>query len=92
MTGEWGRFVDWFADDAVMKFRGPAVGPYTGKAAIALAYRENPPTDTIELAADTFTDGEELVVPYRWRATGELGTMRFMSIGGLVSRLVVTFD
>jgi hypothetical protein len=91
-TGDWDAFADRFADDAAMEFRGPPVGPFVGKAAIWRAYAETPPTDTIELAGSPHEEGAVLVVPYRWCATGEPGTMRFeQTADGLISRLVITF-
>lgn len=90
VTGSLDQFVCFFSDDAVMEFHGPPVGPFTGRDAIELAYREKPPTDTIELAGDTSAEGDVVVAPYRWRATGETGTMRFAD--GKVTWLSVSFD
>jgi len=92
VTGSWDQFVGSFADDALMEFHGPPVGPFTGRDAIGLAYRENPPTDTIELAGDTREEGDVVVTPYRWCATGETGTMRLRFSDGKVTWLSVTFD
>ncbi len=89
-TGEWGPFVAYFADDAVMMFEGAALGPVPGKAAIERAYREHPPDDTIALVGAPWTGGEVLVVPYRWAATGTSGTMRFTMARGLIVSLTVT--
>ena len=89
-TGEWDRFVEYFSDDAVMEFEGPPAGPLTGKAAIRLAYRQQPPDGTIELVGPTFHDDDVLVAPYRWTATGGTGTMRFETTDGLISRLIIT--
>ena len=89
--GDWGRLVEYFADDAVMTFQGPSIGPVTGKPAIQLAYRQNPPDDTIELSGPTFEDGDTLVAPYRWAATGESGTMWFKTnTAGLITSLTVS--
>lgn len=91
-SGRWQPVVDRFADDAVLEFVGPPVGPFVGRAAIAAAYATSPPDDTIELAGPPAIVGDELVVPYRWRRTGSTGSMRFTSHGELIDRLVVTFD
>ena len=91
-TGDWDEVIGRFSDDAVVEFRGPPVGPFDGKAAIARAYRRSPPTDTIELAGDIVIDGDVVVAPYRWCGTGAGGTMRFRVADGLIRRLVVTFD
>jgi hypothetical protein len=83
-TGDWAPFMARVSNDAILKFAGPTVGPYEGKAAIADPYAANPPDDTIER--------DEVIVPYRWSATGAGGTMRFTECAGLIVRLVVTFD
>jgi steroid delta-isomerase len=91
-SGVWTAFVEQFADDAVLEFVGPPVGPFAGRAAIAEAYARNPPDDEVELAGPVRTDGDELVVPYRWVSTGATGTMRVSERAGRIVRLVVTFD
>ena len=91
-NGVWDAFVDRFADDAVLEFVGPPVGPFVGRAAIYEAYLRSPPNDTIVLNGPPVTDEVELVVPYRWMADGATGTMRFTPRGGHIARLVVTFD
>jgi steroid Delta-isomerase len=90
--GRWEPFVERFADDAVLEFVGPPVGPFVGRAAIAAAYESSPPDDTIEVVESPWISGDELVVPYRWLRTGLSGSMRFTSHDGLIDHLVVTFD
>lgn len=90
--GGWHGFVRRFADDAVLEFVGPLVGPFVGRDAIAVAYIASAPNDTIELIGPPSADRAEVVVPYRWRSTGATGTMRFTTHDGLIERLVVTFD
>jgi steroid Delta-isomerase len=90
--GDWSTFVAGFADDAVLEFVGPPVGPFAGRDAIAAAYAANPPDDTISANGPARDDGDETVVPYRWNATGATGTMRFTEHDGRIQRLVVTFD
>jgi steroid Delta-isomerase len=91
-AGAWDQFVGSFSDDAVMEFHEPPVGPFIGRAAIELAYRGSPPTDTIELAGDTSAEGDVVVAPCRWSATDETGTMQLRFSGGKVTWLSVTFD
>jgi steroid Delta-isomerase len=92
-SGDWGAFAARFADDAVLAFVGPPVGPFEGREAIAAAYAAQPPDDTISIAGPVTTEGDETVVPYRWDATGATGTMRLTPApDGLLRRLVVTFD
>ena len=48
-TGAWKPFVATFTDDARMAFTNVPVGPYVGRDAIAAAYAENPPDDTMTI-------------------------------------------
>jgi hypothetical protein len=73
-TGDYGPFLDTFADDAVMRLDGVPMGPVEGKAGIAEAYATRPPTDTMALI-----DMEELGTTavralFEWDAggTGEM--------------------
>ncbi|MGS0688878.1 nuclear transport factor 2 family protein [Nakamurella sp. GG22] len=92
-SGDWDPFVSLFADDAVLEFVGPQVGPFRGRDAIAEAYRQTPPDDCIHLAGAPVVRGDETVIPYRWESTGSTGTMRLKSDSdGLVDHLTVTFD
>ncbi|HEX7133769.1 MAG TPA: nuclear transport factor 2 family protein, partial [Iamia sp.] len=81
------------ADDAVVEFVGPPVGPFEGREAIAAAYAAMPPDDTISMVTAPTVDGDETVVPYRWDATGATGTMRLTDApDDRLARLVITFD
>ena len=91
-TGDWSTLVDQFTDDATLEFVGPPLGPFVGRQAIADAYSQTPPDDTIEIVGAAERDGDELVVPFRWQTTAATGTMRFTERGNGVHRLVVTFD
>jgi steroid Delta-isomerase len=48
-TGDWTRMLELLADDCTLRFEGIPVGPFTGRDAIAAAYREQPPDDEIVL-------------------------------------------
>ncbi len=92
-SGGWDTFAARFADDAVLAFVGPPVGPFHGRVGIAAAYAAQPPDDTISIHGPVTEDGAETVVPYRWDTTGATGTMRLTpSPTGLLHRLVVTLD
>jgi ketosteroid isomerase-like protein len=92
-SGDWTTFSERFADDAVLAFVGPPVGPFEGRDAIAAAYAAQPPDDTISIVGAVTVEGDETVVPYRWDATGATGTMRLTEApDGLLARLTVTFD
>ncbi len=90
-SGQWDRVLEYFSDEATMTFEGPSIEPMTGRAAIRLAYSQNPPTDTIELAGEVVEDGGVLVAPFRWTANGEPGTMRFETTDNLITWLMITF-
>ena len=72
-TGDWSRMLEQLADDAVLEFVGIPVGPFAGKAAIAEAYRAQPPDDELVVLERLGADA----VVYAWardpaRAAGEL--------------------
>ena len=86
-TGDWETFAERFAVDATMRFTGIPVGPFEGRTAIAAAYRENPPTETMTLIGD----GDE-VARFRWSGGGT-GTMELRwAPDGTVQALTVSFD
>lgn len=91
-AGDWKSFTNRFAEDAVLEFVGPAVGPFIGRAAILDAYTANPPDDTIEIHGPVIANGAELVVPYKWTMTGATGTMFITVHSNEVAHLTVTFD
>ena len=91
-SNDWSAFVATFDEDGIVEFVGPPVGPFIGRAAIAAAYAQNAPDDTIALAGPVREDGDETIVPYRWHTTGATGTMRATTPAGLITRLVITFD
>jgi steroid Delta-isomerase len=91
-SGEWDRFAERFAADAVMRFTnapaGPFDGQFDGRAEIARGYAEQPPDETMSIL-DISTDGETDTVRFAW-ASGAAGTMRLTWRGPLVSELVIT--
>ncbi|TDU83467.1 SnoaL-like protein [Kribbella voronezhensis] len=104
-TGAWATFATRFAEDAEMSFPGLPIGPYAGRAAIAQAYRDNPPTETMTIIpteaeaeaeatreAEAGATGEADVVRFRW-ASGSTGSMRLTwTTDGQVRELAVRFD
>ena len=90
-SGRWQPFIDTFAEDAELEFVGVSAGPFIGRKAIARAYRENPPDDTIAIDGHPGRDCDTIVVPYRWNRTNEKGTIRLTYEGGLIRKLVITF-
>jgi steroid delta-isomerase len=92
-TGDWGPMLEGFADDAEMEFRGIPVGPFTGRGAIAAAYREQPPDDEMRVLEERERD-ERVEARYAWLAEPDVaaGEMWLTHEDGLIRKLVVTFD
>ena len=90
-NGEWDPLAECFADDAVLEFEGVAVGPFSGRDAIASAYRERPPDDEVRIL-DAQEDGGTVVAHYSWSVGPErqAGTLRLTRRGDAIERLVVT--
>jgi hypothetical protein len=91
-SGDFGPMLEPFADDAELVFEGVPVGPFRGKAAIAEAYRMQPPDDEVRILARRDAP-QELVADYAWLAAPEVraGELRLGVRDGEIRRLVVTF-
>lgn len=89
-SGDWSSFADRFTPDATMRFIGVPAGPFVGRAAIAQAYAEQPPTDTLTIR-DVDSTGAVDTAFFAWNAGGG-GAMRVTWEGPLVASLDVTFD
>jgi RimJ/RimL family protein N-acetyltransferase len=91
-TGDFGPMVDGFTQDGELRFEGVRVGPFVGRAAIAAAYRAQPPDDEIEILRAEERDGV-LVARYAWKreAGREAGELLLTPRDGQIARLVVTF-
>jgi hypothetical protein len=89
-SGEWGRFAERFAADAVMRFTNAPAGPFRGRAEIARGYAEQPPDQTMEIL-DISPAGRTDTVRFAW-ASGATGTMELTWREQLVSELAITFD
>ena len=89
-SGEWDAFADRFTPGATMAFTAVPTGSFTGRAAIAAAYADQPPTDTMAVRAVT-SAGPVDTVSFAW-AAGGTGTMQLTWESGLVARLEVSFD
>lgn len=86
-TGDWETFAERFALDAMMRFVGVPVGPFEGRAAIAAAYRESPPAETMTLVED---GGER--ARFRWSGGGTGSMELCWAPDGTVQALIVSFD
>jgi steroid Delta-isomerase len=81
-----------FTEDAELVFEGVPVGPLKGREAIAQAYAERPPDDTVVLLE--VAEGNPVVARYSWsRDSGaQSGRMLLYERDGLIQRLVITFE
>jgi ketosteroid isomerase-like protein len=91
-SGDWDAYVAQFADDGVLEFVGPPVGPFVGRDQISAAYAATPPDDLIELDGPVRQEGPETVAAYRWRSSGATGAMRLTVLDDEILRLTVLFD
>jgi len=92
-SGDFEPMLENFAEDATMMFEGVPVGPFTGRDAIAQAYREQPPDDELDVL-DTRREGNTLIAGYAWRREPDrrAGELRLTVDDERITRLVVTFD
>jgi len=82
-----------FDADAEMEFRGVPVGPFHGRAAIAEAYRAQPPDDELRLLEDRERN-ERTEARYAWLAEPGVAAGELLQAAedGLIRKLVITFD
>src|SRR3954468_18711972 len=90
-TGDWAPFTATFAEDARMAFTDVPMGPFVGREQIAVAYAEQPPTDTMTLEAVETLDERTARVHFAWDESGDDGTMVLVWHDGKVAALEVTF-
>lgn len=85
--------LEGFAVDAEMEFRGIPVGPFSGREAIAAAYRAQPPDDEMRVLEERERD-DRVEARYAWLADPDVaaGEMLLTHDAGLIRKLVVTFD
>ena len=91
-TGDWQPMVDGFAEDADLVFDAP-IGTFHGRAAIAEAYRAQPPDDEVELL-EVHLDEQVVEADFAWRrAPGQrAGRMRVEIDGQHIARLAISFE
>ena len=92
-SGDFQPMVDLFTDDAELIFEGLPVGPFRGHAAIAAAYRMQPPNDEIELLDATQDSEGRIVASYAWRARPGVrgGTLLLLPREQWIARLVIQY-
>jgi steroid delta-isomerase len=88
-SGGWAAFAERFTPDAIMRFTGVPIGPFAGRAAIAVGYAAQPPSDTLTVTrAASCGDVDELW--FAWD-NGGTGTMILRWSDDLIAELSVTF-
>jgi len=82
-----------FDEDAEMEFRGVPVGPFHGRAAIAEAYRAQPPDDELRLLELREREGRA-EARYAWLAEPDVsaGELILTAENAAIRKLVITFD
>jgi len=78
-----------FAPDAVMRFDGVATGPFSGASAIAEAFRDDPPSDELELL-DQLPASNWAVYGWAKRPGMPAGELRIAEQDGLIVELLVS--
>jgi cysteine desulfurase/selenocysteine lyase len=91
-SGDFGDMVGHFTPDATATFESLPFGPFHGRDAIAQAYVEHPPDDTIDVLSTTEPDDRTIVARFAWHRTGATGTIRLGHRGTDLTDLTVTFD
>jgi steroid delta-isomerase len=73
-SGDYDPYLATFAEDAVLRFDGFALGPFVGRPAIAEAYALQPANDTIALIDMEEIGGDAVRAAFEWDAggTGEM--------------------
>jgi len=92
-SGDFAPLVALFADHATLEFADVPVGPFIGRDAIAAAYAEQSPTDTMTVLDVRVEKDGTVVEPFSWSADGgaRSGEMRLVVADGRIRRLVVAF-
>jgi hypothetical protein len=90
-TGDWGPFTESLTDDALMAFTNTPVGPFQGRDQIAIAYAEQPPTDTMTLEAVETLDTDTARAHFMWDTGGDDGLMLLRWRDGKLAAIEVTF-
>jgi hypothetical protein len=89
-TSEWAPFVATFDHEARLEFLCSPVGPFVGTDAIAAAYQENPPDDTI-IARRVCSTADTDQIHFEW-TRGGCGVLRLAwTSDGRISTMVVEF-
>ena len=92
-SGDFADLLGLFFEDAEMVFEGKPVGPFRGRRAIAKAFADDPPDDTLVILTPARgLPRDTSAVDYGWsKLPGtKAGELRATVHGGKIRRLVVT--
>jgi steroid delta-isomerase len=89
--GDFAALVDTFAPTAVMRFIGVPFGPYVGRDAIARAYAESPPDDTMSIVDVREAGPQTAQARFAW-AHGGTGSMTMSWHEGQIIDLTIALD
>jgi steroid delta-isomerase len=92
-TGDWEPMLEQFEDTAELEFRGIPVGPFVGKDAIRIAYKERPPDDELRIL-ESRERADVVEARYAWLAEPDVaaGELLLGTRDSRISKLVVTFE
>ena len=92
-TGDFASLVELFAPDARLAFTDVPVGPFDGRAAIAAAYEDQPPSDTMTILGREVAEDGTIVQTFSWSADAgqRSGEMRLRVGDDQIQQLVVSF-
>jgi len=88
-TGDWSQLVELFTDDAELEFVGIPLGPFRGRAAIAEAYRTQPPDDEIVVLEDR---GDSAVDAWARNPERRAGELHLQERDGAIVRLRILYE
>ena len=91
-TGSWDRFVESLHNDPRMTFEPIPVSPFIGRYAIATAYREMPPTDTMSISSVDVLEADTVSARFAWDTSGDTGELRVSGRDDRVTAIEVIFD
>jgi len=91
-SGDFGPLLALFRDTAELRFEAVDYGPFWGREAIREAFRDNPPSDELEVL-DIAEDEHGATLTYAWRRqpAAAAGTLRVEADRKLIQRLTVGF-
>jgi steroid Delta-isomerase len=91
-TGDYGPYLQTFADNAVMRFDDVPIGPFVGLAAIAEAYATQPPTDTMALIDMEEIGSDAVRASFEWDEGGGTGEMYLRWQSNCLVELSIAFS